>query len=311
MSDSEEKEGRAKPFNWGKEVELTEREPRNVDLDEPAWLSGKQDPEQAGSRQKQVLILTLCVGGLAGIPLAIGSFWSLNKANPSPSALQSPPSADINSYKNLPVPDSTLYDLPPLTVAKNFAFTSDLEERLKWVRHPEEVSKRLSQYPPDAREAIAHQIIPQKNITANNTQYSTFLAKLPDGGQRFLCVIGTPDGPRVDWDAYARYGTASWIEILEGKVTEATVRIFPQPSDHYIRNFQDREKWLAFALASPDLDIPIYGYVDKTSAFFAEVNAKISMGSLRATVDVKISPDDAQHRQVEIVGIRTLGWVEP
>ena len=89
------------------------------------------------------------------------------------------------------------------------------------------------------------------------------------------------------------------------------MRIFPQLSTHNLRNFSDEEKWLAFALASPDLEIPIYGYLDKTSELFQEVKPLLNSRVLRAVVDIKIAPENIQHRQVEITGLRTLGWVEP
>lgn len=249
--------------------------------------------------------------------LTIGFCWYFTRAQsltanlPTSSPAGSQAASDPNSHQKLTVPESTLYNLPPLTVAKNFALTSDIEERLKWVRNPEVIRKHLSQYSLDARETVAHRLTPQGDITTGDLHYTTFLAELPDGDQRFLCVIGTPDGPRVDWDAYARYGTASWDDILAGKVTQATVRIFPQFSTHYLRNFRDRKKWLALALASPDLETPIYGYLDKTSALFTEVQPMLNSGALRATIDLKISPEDIQHRQVEITGFHTLGWVKP
>ena len=76
--------------------------------------------------------------------------------------------------------------------------------------------------------------------------------ELTSGGRRLLYVVGTDEGPRVDWDAYVRYGTAAWELFLQGEVAEATVRVFPSASDYFDGSFKDREKWSAYALKSPE-----------------------------------------------------------
>jgi len=319
MNESNDSQKRSKPFNWGKEVRVggnQHQTPESLQgVERRGNIEGDSENSQANwegenkpSPDSNILTLTLAIVFLS---LFLGSGLYLLKGTPSERADPDPSLSSVNSHKSISIPDSTLYDIPPIKVAKKFALTTDVEERLKWTRNPEEIRKRLSQYPQGAREVLAHKITPQGDISIEDAHYTSFLAELENGERRLLCVVGTTAGPRVDWDAYARYGTASWDDILSGKVSLATVRIFPELSTHYLRNFRDEEKWLAFALGSPDLEIPLYGYLDKESELYQKVKPLLSSRIRRAVVDIKISREDIPHRQVEITGLRTLGWVEP
>ena len=289
--------GRNTPSDPQSKKSLTNPEWEN----DPGSTAG--DHEQSSPVRTSILALFLLALLAGGIWFLIGNSSTESNASTSPEP--------VSTTDNLPVLDTNLYDLPPLTVAKNFALADTIDERLKWARNPELIKERLSQYPDNARTYPATRVIPIGNTQLNDIQYVTFFAELSNGSRRLLCVVGTPDGPRVDWDAYARYGTASWNDILAGKVTKATVRIFPQPSTYYTKNFQDREQWTAYALASPDLDLPLYGYVKNNTPLHQKfLKAQLS-GARRAIVDLTITPEDSAHRQVEITALKTLGWVEP
>lgn len=208
------------------------------------------------------------------------------------------------------IPKDTLFDLPPLVVARHFANSPDPAERLKWARNPKEIAGRISEYAKQAQSEIPTSIKKLGLITVQGLNYQSFVASFADGGQRFLCVVGTDDGPRVDWDTYARYGSASWDEILEGKVNEASVRIMPALSDYYNGQFTDREKWQAFALDSPDLEVPVYGYCEKDSELDEELREGIQSGAKRAFVEIK-RPESVSSadRQFVMTRLRNFGWV--
>lgn len=323
MSDQNEEPKRVRPLNWDKGIssieedrilgsgpgEFRTREVTGLPPSE-ALPNGEWGESPETDTSTEVRIMTWSAGVILSVFLGGFGWWFFNseatQSGPSSNAIITKPG--ISAHE---VPEITLYDIPPATVAKNFALSNSVQERLEWARNPEEIVKRLSQYPEQARDTPASKVKHLSPITIGTLSYETFLAEFADGSRRFLCVVGTPHGPRVDWDAYARYGTASWEDILAGKISQATVRIFPELSTHYLRNYEDREKWLAIALSSPDLELPLYGYVDKTSDFFDEIKEALSSSARRATLDLKITPENVPHRQVEIIGLRTLGWVVP
>lgn len=184
------------------------------------------------------------------------------------------------------------------TVAQAFLKEADPTKRLKWVLNAEEVGSRLAEYPEEARAGVGdiqkmlgHQGDGAVPVTA-------VVVVFPTGNLRLLEVIGTPDGPRVDWDAYARYNTASWEDLLSGKSETAVVRVFCAPSSERPEPFGDQGKWTSFRLSSPELP--------QTTLGFAEV------GSVRDKLMKQVilgTPDYRQRFVLEIV--RHEGKEEP
>lgn len=184
------------------------------------------------------------------------------------------------------------------SVARAFLAETDPMLRLRWTRIPEQVRTRLAEYPEEARIAVGeiesilgHQVDGAKSTTA-------FVVAFPSGTVRLLEVIATVDGPRVDWDAYARYGTASWDDLLSGKATRAVVRVFCEPSTERPEPFDDQRKWTCFRMSSQDLP--------QVSLGFAQV------GHVREAMMRKVvlgSPNYRQRFTLEIA--RHAGNTEP
>lgn len=145
-------------------------------------------------------------------------------------------------------------------VAHAFLREPDPAKRLQWVCNADEVKVRLAEYPEEARTAVGeiekvlgHQMDEGRSVTG-------FVVAFPSGNLRLLEVVGTPDGPRVDWDAYARYGTASWEELWTGKAQNAVVRVFCEPATERPAPFEDQGKWTCFRMSSPDLPQAAQGF---------------------------------------------------
>lgn len=184
------------------------------------------------------------------------------------------------------------------TVARAFLNESDPAKRLQWVRNAEEVKERLAEYPEEARAGVGEiqRVLGHQGEGANPV--TAFVVAFPSGNVRLLEVVGTADGPRVDWDAYARYGTASWEDLLSGKAEQALVRVFCEPSSERPEPFGDQGRWTCFRLSSPDLPQATLG--------FSEV------GSVRERMMKQVilgTPNYRQHFILEIV--RREGKEEP
>jgi hypothetical protein len=145
-------------------------------------------------------------------------------------------------------------------VALDFLKETDPAKRLQWVRNAEEVKEQLVKYPEEARsevgeieKVLGHQLEGTRSVTG-------FVVAFPSGNLRLLEVVGTPEGPRVDWDSYARYGSASWGDLWSGNSKQAVMRGFAsrRPSGH--EPFEDQGKWTCFRMIGPELPRAALGF---------------------------------------------------
>lgn len=138
-------------------------------------------------------------------------------------------------------------------VARAFVAETDPTKRLQWVCGAQEVSLRMRQYPKEAlhevgeiRKVLGHRAEDDCTLTG-------FVVGFPSGSMRLLEVVGTPEGPKIDWDAYAWHGTATWEDLLSGKGRQAVVRVFCEPATERVEPFADQTQWTCFRMSSQDL----------------------------------------------------------
>lgn len=254
------------------------------DQQEPEDAWGKMKTASAISRSARVALLIVTLISMVTLVIV---FWpaEVRKAVPNGSEME--------------VKDGVATTLDAAQkVASAFLAEADPEKRLKWVKNAEEVGTRLSEYPDEPRSAVGeiervlgHQVDDGLTVTG-------FVVAFPSGNVRLLEVVGMPDEPRVDWDAYARYGTASWEDLLSGKAESAEVRVFCEPSSERPEPFGDQGKWTCFRLSSPELPQTMLGFAD--------------VGSVRDKMMKQVilgTPDYRQRFVLEIV--RREGKEEP
>lgn len=196
-------------------------------------------------------------------------------------------------------------------VARAFLAETEPAKRLQWVRNEEEVSGRLAEYPEEARSltgeiesVLGHGVDEGRSVTG-------FVIVFPSGNLRLMEVLGTPEGPRVDWDAYARHGSASWQDLWSGRAQRAVVRVFCEPSTEHPEPFDDREKWTCFRLSSPDLTQPLLGFADTGSVREAAMKqAVLDSPNYRQRFTLEIVRHQGQDEPLfEIVRCLAVGWM--
>ncbi|MDB4508129.1 hypothetical protein N9051_00955 [Akkermansiaceae bacterium] len=243
--------------------------------------------------------------------IAAGFYWlESTQGKSGKTSNSSIQASNINSHRGIEIEPPIEYEISYKQAAENFAMSSNVDDRLKWVRFPDEVRSRLDEYSPDARDVPAS-ILVRSGMSFNAGSSSHFfVANFEDGAQRLVAVTGTDEGPRVDWDAYALYNPISWEKILSGQAPEASVRVFLESSSHYNRTYEDPKVWSAYLISSPDLQAPLSGYTKRGSKLDQALSKSISGGRARVTLQLAIGPEDIQNLQVKISGIKHLGWVE-
>jgi hypothetical protein len=138
-------------------------------------------------------------------------------------------------------------------VARKFLAETDPATRLQWVRDEDAVRMRMEGYSGEARESPGEIEKMIGHVSEDGRTISAFAVAMPSGNMWLLEVVTAEDGPQVDWDAYARHGTATWEDLWSGKARRAVVRVSCEPATERPEPFGDQAKWTCFRMSSPDM----------------------------------------------------------
>lgn len=266
----------------------------------------------AGASLAPIIVGSFCLLVL----LLGGGYWFLQSSTdrifsvPSTPNLNTASSSKINDHRSLEVKVSTVYDIAPPRVAENFALSDSLEERLKWARRPEIIRTRLHRYDPQAIDVPASIINSIGTSIDPESKYYLYVAIFPDGARRMIAVMGTDEGPRVDFDAYACLHSHPWEDIVGGKVTSARARIIIEPTNYYVRKYQDRERWVSYRISTEIDEGVLYGYCERDSELHQQLANVTRTSRGYSILDLKLSPADTNNKQVLITKLHSDDWIE-
>ena len=196
-------------------------------------------------------------------------------------------------------------------VAEAFLAESDPQKRLQWVRNGEEVEEQWERYPDEARSRVGriqgilgHQVTDGKSMTG-------FLVKLGSGNERLLEVVGPPEAPKVDWDAYACHSTVDWREVLGGEVKKAEVRVFCEPCAEAPPPFEDQSKWTCFRMRHTDFPGIVLGFAE-VGSLREGMMKQIVLGApnCRQRFVLELTRHSDGGALYEITRCLAVGWVE-
>lgn len=215
------------------------------------------------------------------------------------------------------LPDHSELNVPPVfsdspeRVAEAFALASDPEERLQWVRNPEISKQHWKLYPEEAFRSVPN-ISPVGHASTQGLVFARFHADFGNGRFRIIHIVQTSNGPKVDWDAYARYQTSSWEDILSGKNKEAQVRVSLKPLHDYFDQYHDDSLWRCYQLNSQDLKKPLRVYArrsSRTGRVLSSVLPHDSMKALPVTLSLESENEGHLRSQFTITRLHGIGWV--
>lgn len=212
----------------------------------------------------------------------------------------------------------------PVAAAEAFLAAESLEERLEWTRNGEETRALMEAdgvAPEIALFPIARVDLISMGIVRTETHiYDLFGCLLENGSSRLVAVVMTDEGPRVDWEAFARHQPETWEAILGKGAREepVLVRVFVERSDYYNFEYEDEELWTCYRITSPDLDVPLFGYGKREETWNEELRAflermtPIEGPERRQWVVMRLEVGEhlAERGQVRIRELVTYGWVE-
>ena len=201
-----------------------------------------------------------------------------------------------------------------MAVAKAFLSAKTPAEKSALVRDPDRVRPFMDAFAPKVGTGTVIDLRAYGFARADAAAVRSFLVKFSDGGSRVVCVADTPDGPKVDWEAFARHGTATATELKNGKATTAEVRVLATPGRYYNYRFHDDQLWKAVELSNADWTDSLTGYAHADSDTASQL-AKLMDAADGVPVPVLLrlstDPESAPRGQCVIEELVVPHWVKP
>lgn len=222
---------------------------------------GATRPEEAepqGRKNWRLAWLGLAVA----VPLGAVMIWQ-SAARP-PAAGATPPPL----ITPIAIAPPTAADLARLAAdtARDFLATSSVDDRARFVRHPEITRERMTSWHSAnrplrplavtsfherwAEESVGdHTFVMLYMEMADFTTRAIALEKLPDGGLL------------VDWESFESWSELPWTQYLESEPAESTeFRVIAERDTYFNFAFADSSTWLCFRLNDPANEAHGWGY---------------------------------------------------
>lgn len=205
---------------------------------------------------------------------------------------------------------SILMDVKPLV--KKFLEARTVDEALEFVRNPGVAESRMREFYPDGK------IEPVGLTTLNADSGMTMKGKrlsvavmTRNQGERFLGLVETSQGLKIDWESWAGWLELPWNKFLSSKPSTSHIfRVTLSAVDYYNFGFSDESKWQSYRLESPDREHGIYGYVERGSELDTQLRLNVDENDIMLTLALKFPLDSQSSSQVEIGRLVCEGWVE-
>ena len=261
--------------------------------------------------RKEWLILTMVV--LVGIAGA-GGLWIAGKLRPEIPGVDrgdAPVSAAVVTAPEAP-PEKWQGPIPA-KVAENFIRAESNEERLKWVRFPDEVEEEMTTFfatGAGATEKFTN-LWPLPQVVIDGVVFQEFSAEFKTAKPRLVVVTVDPSGAKVDFGAYVLMGSETWDDVIDGRAPSAQhMKVVLEPSTYYLRSFSNEDEWMSFRATSPQCPQILNFYIKRDSPQAEKLREKRGR-TTRATVSIQAIGNSAEYRQFEVTDVEALGWVRP
>ena len=252
------------------------------------------------------------------IPLAFFGYLTFSAKKTEPSKSSSKRNLSQKTFLDL---DSDILTHPafsgetPLQIADSFLNCSDPQERLQYVRNPEKMASLMASFPEQARSEtpVNRQLV----INPVTKALGMILVKtvFEDYNTRSLYLVGTEDGPKVDWEAYSRSNKTlqKWFQNdSSNNIDESCeARVYISKEHYYNFRYSDDQIWDSYRIIIPESEQSVTGYAKKGTPTAAILSPFINdtMPEQRVTLQLRNRSEDSQKQQFEIEAILSVTWV--
>ncbi len=165
---------------------------------------------------------------------------------------------------------------------RSYMQAATIEEKLRYVRHPEAMKSRMesyySRYP--LKAAKVGVVTDYKPLTLDNTLFWGVIAEIDaKHGEALLVEQIAEDEVKIDWESHVNYQPMAWDQYAtEQPTTEMSFRVSLEPTVRYLAEFSKEESWVCYRLQAKDSELSLYGYVQRNSQEHLLIQQRINDG---------------------------------
>ena len=196
-------------------------------------------------------------------------------------------------------------------MAKKFLEAGRIEDLVALVRNPKLAEPRIRSQYPDGK-------VPAPGMSSFNTASevvrigSVFSVgiRTRDFEEKVLFFHETPEGFKIDWEAWAGWSELPWAEFMASKTKQSKAfRVNLGVVEYYNVAFADDKKWTSYRLESPDGKHVVYGYAESDSVLNSKLRPPPESKVVGMILALRFPENAASNNQVLIDHIITEGWV--
>ena len=293
-------------------TEIEDDEPVDWDIGDVGDFKPKQKPEAPANAGRgrtpsawfsrtltsfAVFLLLILIGWLVRL------VWSSHDRQTSTPLFETPEEGREDWHKLAPA------------LAERFANADSAEDWISMVRDPERVAPLIRAFKPRFAVGRPLGIKAFGSEPFGSDELYQFSVTYEDGRSRLIHILPTPDGPKVDWEAFARSGGADFGQLSAPAVVEAELRVLVRRARYYNYNFADDRRWRAYEILNGDWPEPFTGYTQIGSladeALARIIAPGLDASPVRVILKVRTGGDDGARGQLEILEFVQQGWVKP
>ena len=277
------------------------------------WDNAKQAARKSRGALARWQVLMLL--GLVGLNVLLLAAWGIKglflqngaASRPAPVAAPAPAEAPIEATLTSGEVDDAV------TITRNFLQAATLADAMPFVRELARVRPLMEAYYQDTPwQPFEVRRMPEavEQFQTNFDLLAT-VVEVNDYQPRIVALQKTPEGPRLDWEAFVGYCEVPWEKLGEMRpVRPFVMRVRLAADDYFNFDFTDPSRYVCCRLSSMDERHSLYGYVVRNTPLYTALLSRLRLNSVpMPTIRVRFQPGGASTNQVEIVELLADGWV--
>lgn len=192
---------------------------------------------------------------------------------------------------------------------RKFFDTTDVEELVHQVRHPERVAPLMRGFY-HSRTIPAHGVRRTKLLqpvtlgTRGNFWMET--VELGNHESHNLLIEISPSGePRIDWETLVCYQPMEWDKFVTERPAGSSLdfRVYAEQDNFFSHEFSDNNVWNCFRLTTLDSDETLFGYAKKDEQVSRDILEILNLSQgRRASIILRINiPEGLQSRRGVVI----------